>query len=101
MQKLRLGQPVSEVLTNGFAYRPGLLSLINTAMTAREQATQTDQNFAALQQAIDAAEKTARQPVDKKSYAEAISSLRRQIRALRVPTARHRALNWYPRRSEW
>ncbi len=101
MQKLRLGQPVSEVLKNGFAYRPGLLSLINTAMTAREQATQTGQDIAALQQVIEAAETTARQPVEKKSYGKAISHLRKQIRALRVPAARHAALNWYPRRSEW
>jgi hypothetical protein len=101
MQKLRLGQPVSEVLEDGFAYRPGLLSLINSAKTAREQGIQAGQDIATLQQLIDAAEKTVRQPVEKKSYAEAISHLRKQIRALKVPTARHAALNWYPRRSEW
>ncbi len=101
MQKLRLGLPVSEVLKDGFAYRPGLLSLIKTAKTAREQATQTGQNIAALQQVIEAAEKASRQPVEKRSYAATISHLRKQIRALRVPAARHAALNWYPRRSEW
>jgi arylsulfatase A-like enzyme len=101
MQKLRLGQPVSEVLKNGFAYRPGLLSLINSAKTAREQATQAGQDIAALHQVIEATEKTARQPVEKNSYGKAISHLRKQIRALRVPAARHAALNWYPRRSEW
>ena len=101
MQKLRFGQPVSEVLKNGFAYRPGLLSLINSAKTALEQATETGQDIGALQQVIEATEKTARQPVEKNNYGKAISHLRKQIRALQVPAANHAALNWYPRRSEW
>ena len=100
MQKLRLGQSVSEVLKDGFAYRPGLESMIELTheaiAEARVQALSTEE----LEQALLAAQTTIKQAVDADSYPERMRELRKAIRSLEISSARHQALNWFPRDSE-
>jgi arylsulfatase A-like enzyme len=100
MQKLRLGQPVSEVLKDGFAYRPGLEAMIMHARVAKSQAQEASLSTLALDNAVLAATKTVQQPVEAKAYMLEMRKLRKAIRSLDIPAARHRALNWFPRKSE-
>ena len=101
MTKYGLGKPVSVILKDGYAWRPGLLSLIDTAQAALTNAQQGSLDTSALEVSLAAAQNTARQAVSKTTYVDAIRNLRRQIRTLDVPEARKSALNWYPRRTSW
>ena len=100
MQRLRLGQPVSEVLKDGYAWKPGLVSLVRLGHTAMKQANRAKQDASALENAIEKAERVLAQPVSAKTYTDAVVQLRIRIRAQKVSAARHPALNWFPRRSE-
>ncbi len=76
----RIDGPVSTFLEDGFAYRPGLLSLIKVGHQARnklkKKGVQTDE----LQNALKAARVTCKEPVEEKTYAVAIRNLRHEIR---------------------
>jgi hypothetical protein len=100
MQKLRLGQPVSEVLEDGYAYRPGLEAMIQHARVAKSQAQKASLSTNALDDAVQSALKVVQQPVDANAYMLEIRNLRKAIRSLDIPAARHRVLNWFPRKSE-
>jgi len=85
----------SEGLKDGYNYRPGLISLINTAVAAESNAKKTRQNVAALDTAIQAAQAVAQTPVEEKPYALAMRNLRKEIRALDVPEAKLPVMNQF------
>lgn len=76
------------MLKDGFAYRPGLIALIDLARSAEASAQQSGQPLAALRGAIKAAQAVAQTPVEEQSYASAMRALRKEIRALDVPQAK-------------
>jgi arylsulfatase A-like enzyme len=78
-----------------YAWRPGLISLINAAKSAEQAATKTGQSTGALAAAIQIAESVVKTPVDEKSYAPAMRNLRHEIRALDVPEAKLSVLNLF------
>jgi arylsulfatase A-like enzyme len=100
MQKYGNGKPISAVLKDGYAFRPGLFSLIELASRVQTQAEQSDQKTNVLLRAIRSAEQTVKKPVDVSRYTKAIRDLRKAIRSLNVPAARHAALNWFPRSAD-
>ena len=77
-----------EWIQDGYAYRPGLLSLIQLAVSAQKSAEKDGQKVDALAQAIQSAEKVAQTPVEEKSYALAMRMLRQAIKSLDVPQAK-------------
>jgi len=85
----------SEGLTDGYNYRPGLISLINTAVAVESDAKKTRQNVAALDAAIQAAQSVVQTPVEEKPYALAMRNLRKEIRVLDVPEAKLPVLNQF------
>lgn len=85
----------SEFIENVYGYRPGLISLINTGLSAVQSATQSGQNTARLSAAIEAAKAVAQTPVDEKSYARSMSSLRHAIQSLDVSEAKLPVLNQF------
>lgn len=87
--KVRIDGAVSLELENGFAYRPGLLSLIKVGHEARGKLLKKGANVDALTEALKAARATCKLPVEEKAYATAIRDLRHAIRAFdgQVPEA--------------
>ncbi|MFT5239081.1 MAG: arylsulfatase A-like enzyme [Kiritimatiellia bacterium] len=77
----RIDGPVSTFLADGFAYRPGLLSLIKVGHQARKALKAKGVPTDALQNSLKAARATCKEPVDDKLYAVAIRNLRHAIRA--------------------
>ena len=96
MMQYRLGQPVSAVLEDGYAYRPGLVSLIAVAQTALEQLEKAGQSSKTISGTLQFAEITVKTPVNPSGYAKAIHDLRKALRSVDVPAARHPAMNWFP-----
>lgn len=101
MMQVRIGQPISAVLKDGYAFRPGLASAAALALLATKQAKLDEQRTRILLDALQVAEATLKRPVDADRYTRAISDLRKAIRSVDVPVARHRALNWFPRHTDW
>lgn len=96
MMQYRHGQPVSAVLEDGYAYRPGLVSLIAVAHTALKQLEKAGQSSKNMSGALQSAEITVKTPVNPSGYAKAIHDLRKALRCLDVPASRHPAMNWFP-----
>jgi hypothetical protein len=84
-----------EMIQDGYAYRPGLLSLINLAVSAQKHAQQDEQNVAALAKAIQSAERVVQTPVEETSYALAMRALRQAIKSLDVPQASLPVMNQF------
>lgn len=82
-------------LQDGYAFRPGLVSLIQLARKVEAQAGEAALDRSALRKAIAQADATAAKSVDEKSYVAAMRELRRAIRALSVPEAKTPALNQF------
>ena len=95
MQKLRLGQPVSASLRDGFAFRPGLFALIELAKRAETQA-EPQRETEDLREGIRTAEQLTRHPVSPDHYISVIRDLRKTLRSLNLPASKHPALNWFP-----
>jgi len=85
----------TELLEDGYAWRPGLASLIKCGVVAEKNAKKAGLNAGALGKAIKTANETVKQPVDERAYANAMRDLRREIRALNVPEARLAVLNQF------
>ena len=92
----------TEFIQDGYAYRPGLIALIETGRAAQKKANnwrkrllRSDQDVSDLALALAAAEEVSTQPVEEKTYAQAIRDLRNAIRALDVPEARLDVLNQF------
>ena len=94
MQKLRLGQPVSGVLKDGYAYRPGLHSLISVAENAVRQAAAGGRNLTKLKQALAVARTVVEGPLAIDAAAAAVKKLRSAVVALDVPASTTPALHW-------
>lgn len=76
----RIDGPVSHYLKDGFAYRPGLLSLIQIGEHAYAKLARQGIDAAGLEKALAAAKTTSEKPVQEKPYAVAIRTLRQAIR---------------------
>jgi len=83
------------MIEDGYAYRAGLISLINLARSAEVNAKASGQDVAALTAAIQAAQAVTHTPVEEKSYALAMRALRKAIKSLDVPEAKLPILNQF------
>ena len=83
----------STLIEDGYAFRPGLLSLIDLAISARENAHKAGLDTGRLNQAIQSAKAVVKTPVEEKSYALALRALRNAIKSLDVPEAKLPVLN--------
>ena len=79
-------------------FRSGLVSLIHTAIAAKNNAVAARLDTTALAVAIESAEAVVKQPVAEEPYALAIRYLRHEIRALDVPEAKLAVLNQFATR---
>ena len=77
----------TDLVEDGYAYRPGLLSLIETAVSAETSARREGQNCSALAMEIKVAREIVNTPVEERSYAASMRNLRHEIRSLDVPEA--------------
>ena len=84
-----------ELLKDGYAFRPGLISLIETADSAEANAKQAGQNVVALRKAIHAAKAVVQSEIEEQSYVLAMRALRDAITALDVPEAKLPVLNQF------
>jgi len=93
--KVRIDAAVSLELEDGYAYSPGLFSMIKVGHEARGKLMKQGINVDALTQALKAARATCKLPVEEKTYALAIRNLRHAIRAFdgQVPEASLADLN--------
>jgi len=80
---------------DSYAWRPGLISLINTGVTAQENAQRKSLKTTMLSTAIEAARAIAETPVEEQTYAVAMRNLRHEIRVLDVPEAKLSVLNLF------
>ncbi len=94
----RIDGPVSTFLEDGYAYRPGLLSLIKVGHHARTKLMKQGVSTDELQNALKAARATCKEPVEEKRYGGAIRNLRHAIRKFdgHVPEAALADLNSLP-----
>jgi len=94
----RIDGPVSTFLEDGYAYRPGLLSLIKVGHHARAKLMKKGVSADELQDALKAARAACKEPVKEKRYAAAIRNLRHAIRKFdgQVPEAGLADLNSLP-----
>lgn len=82
-------------LKDGYAFRPGLASLINAGLSAETHAREAGLDTSGLRRTIRAAQTAVEKPVEEKLYATAMRDLRRQIRTLDVPEAKLSVLNQF------
>jgi len=85
---------------DSYAWRPGLISLIDTGDAAVQNAKKNGLDTVALSEAIRVAGGVVKEPVEEEPYATAMRHLRKEIRALDVPEARHPVLNQF-RTEKW
>jgi arylsulfatase A-like enzyme len=83
------------LLKDGYAFRPGLISLIKTAVLAQTNAQESGQDITALSQAIESANALVVTPIEEQSYVLSMRLLRDAITALDVPEARLPVLNQF------
>lgn len=93
--KVRIDGAVTLELADGFAYKPGLLSLIKVGHEARGKLMKNGVDVAALTQALKDARATCKLAVEEQSYAVAIRNLRHAIRTFdgQTPEAGLKDLN--------
>ena len=99
MQEFRKGQPISEILKDGYAYRPGLEALVRLGRRAAAEAGETSVDLGPLSAALEAAETLLAEPGEPPAYAATSSRLRKAIRGYGGKQAEEPALNWFPRAS--
>jgi len=86
---------IADESNDAYAWRPGLISLINTGAAARKNAIKADLDVKPLDKTIRAARGVIKKPVEEATYATAMRNLRREIRALDVPEAKLSVLNLF------
>lgn len=97
MTEYGIGKPISAILKDGYAWKPGLSSLIECAESAARNAGGAGKSTARLETALKAARATRAKPDDAKRYSTAIDRLRREIRMLRdVPEAQLDCISYFP-----
>ena len=79
--KWRIDASVSMALKDGYAYRPGLIALIELAKKTQGSLAKKGAKVKPLVAAIKKAESTVKQPVTEKVYAPVIRDLRHALRA--------------------
>jgi hypothetical protein len=84
-----------ELIQDSYAFRPGLLSLIDLAVSARETANRAGLNTVLLDQEIQTAKAVAKRQVEEKSYVLSMRTLRKAIRSLDVPQAKLPVMNQF------
>jgi hypothetical protein len=84
-----------DLIQDGYAWRPGLLSLIKLAVAAEDHAKKTGQDAAALNGAIQSARVVAANPVEEESCALSMRALRKAIKSLNVPQAKLPVMNQF------
>ena len=85
----------TDLIQDGYAFRSGLLSLIDLAVSAKENAHKAGLNTARLNQAIQSAKAVAKTPVEEQSYVLSLRALRKAIKSLDVPEAKLPVLNQF------
>jgi hypothetical protein len=97
-QEASHGVTDSELLENGYAYKPGLFALIQLGQRAQTSAEQAGQDVAALKKALNEAKKACRTAdASDEMHCDAIRSLRAAIRDLDgIPEAANRFVNRFP-----
>jgi len=85
----------STLIEDGYSFRPGLLSLIDLAISAKENAHKAGLNTGRLDQAIQSAKAVAKTPVNESAYALSMRALRNAIKSLDVPEAKLPVLNQF------
>jgi hypothetical protein len=85
----------STLIEDGYAFRPGLLSLIDLAVSARKHSNGAGLNTALLNKEIQSAKAVAKTPVEEKSYVLSMRALRKAIKSLDVPEAKLPVLNQF------
>jgi len=85
----------SEFIKNVYGYRPGLISMIETGLSAVKNAEKSGLNCDALRKAVQDAQVVASQPEDEKKYVVAMRDVRRAICLLDVPEAKLQVLNQF------
>jgi hypothetical protein len=85
----------AKLLKDGYAYRPGLLSLIDLAEAAERSARAAGLSVDALLTAIREARVLAEQAIEEESYVLSMRKLRQAIKALEVPEARDPVLHQF------
>lgn len=80
---------------DAYAWRPGLISLLDTGAAARKHAMAAGLTVEALQKAIQIARSVIQTPAEEATYAPAMRNLRREIRSLNVPEAKLSVLNLF------
>ena len=83
------------LLQDGYAYRPGLVSLLKTARAAEANASRQGLNILELLNAIRQARAVLQTPVDERAYVGALRHLRYAIKRCDVPEARLAVLNQF------
>ena len=97
MQDIGLFRALAFALEDGYAYKPGLVALIQCAESAQRHADQAGIDTSALKPALQKARTTNAKPLDEALYAQVIRKLRAEIRTLKnVPEAKLDSLNYYP-----
>ena len=92
-----MGNAVSTILKDGYAFKPGMAALIKCAESAQRSAGKASQDTLALEDAIRRARSANGKPVNEKLYCAAMRQLRTEIRKLKdVPEAKLDCLNYYP-----
>jgi len=74
----------ADMLINGYAYKPGLISLIKLALFIKKEADKTEQNTEKLNYEIKNSIEIIKTPVNEIPYSLAIRNLRKEIKSLNV-----------------
>lgn len=85
----------ASLLEDGYAYRPGLIALLNTARAAAASASSETNNRSQLLDAMRQASAVLQAPVDERAYVGALRNLRHAIKRCDVPQARLPVLNQF------
>jgi len=85
----------TDLIEDGYAFRPGLLSLIDLAVSAKDNANNAGLNTARLDQEIQSAKAVVKTPVNEQAYALVLRALRKAIKSLDVPQAKLPVLNQF------
>ncbi|MEO1855925.1 MAG: sulfatase [Rubritalea sp.] len=97
MQEIGTFKAMAFTLKDGFAYKPGLFSLIQLSESALKGLK--DQDTAALESSLQAAKGVYAHSVEEKTYATAIRNLRRELAKFKgvVDEADRDCLHYFPR----
>ncbi|MCA9195026.1 MAG: sulfatase-like hydrolase/transferase [Planctomycetales bacterium] len=98
MTEYSASRPISAILEDGYAYKPGLLALIKTAEAVAQESASNDHDKEELRVAIQNAKAICEQRVNPAMYSSSMDALRRQILSREnVSESSLQFLNYFPR----